>query len=768
MHYIPPPNSPFHHSSITYDELVFTLKKCRSGSSPSPLDAIPYTILKRCPSLLPALLHLYNTCLMTSQIPAQWKAAVIKLIPKPKAVVNPSDPKTFRPIALTSCIGKVFTSIIKQRWEAHMICNSYLDTNIQKAFQSRIAGCEEHQLKLSSILHDANKHQRSLTIAWLDLANAYGSVNHQLIKFALSHYHASRELIALTSSLYHNQQAIITCRHWQTKAVSLQVGVFQGDPFSVAIFNTVINMLLDHVKHVCPDAGYRFSSSNKQVSTLQYADDTSYTASSSKKCQEMLNTTQVWLKWAQMEPKVPKCRALSLQSRRPQCNRFLNPQLTLGEEQIPFLGDETIPFLGMPVTKLMLTTSHRESLSGRLQTLLERVDNSPITTKQKVRLYRDGICPRLAWGFRVLELPITWIERELESKANKFLKKWMSIPQGGNTKLLYLPKADGGLALPALSTFYKQQQASRHVLFSSSKDDCVRFLECKERSKATRGSFSPSEVVYSTMTQHPSCTKRQRKAHVKTAISDMDNLSRKDHLLSLPVQGRLFQKDDNYTYWSEAVSSLPDREMKFAYNAAIDTLPTNANLALLYKGQVSASYKLCHFPSQSLKHVLNKCEVALQQHRFNPRHDTVLSSLHTFLTSHTTFNIIADLPGVNYSFPSHIASTDERPDLVLWNDKTCSVFLIELTIPFEDNFADAHCRKSNRYHDLLQLCKQNSYRARLHTIQVGSRGIVDIDSVGFLVDLCKPKQRDWHKLLVEVSRVAIIGSFAIWCSRNKP
>jgi hypothetical protein len=177
------------------------------------------------------------------------------------------------------------------------------------------------------------------------LANAYGSVNHQLIKFALSHYHAPRELIALTSSLYHNQQAIITCRHWQTKAVSLQVGVFQGDPFSVAIFNTVINMLLDHVKHVCPDAGYRFSSSNKQVSTLQYADDTSYTASSSKKCQEMLNATQVWLKWAQMEPKVPKCRALSLQSRRPQCNRFLNPQLTLGEEQISFGLMKPFPFL---------------------------------------------------------------------------------------------------------------------------------------------------------------------------------------------------------------------------------------------------------------------------------------------------------------------------------------------------------------------------------------------------------------------------------------
>ena len=62
----------------------------------------------------------------------------------------------FHPISLTLCIGKVFTSIIKRRWDAHMASNHYLDINIQKAFQSRIAGCEEHQLKLASVIKDAN------------------------------------------------------------------------------------------------------------------------------------------------------------------------------------------------------------------------------------------------------------------------------------------------------------------------------------------------------------------------------------------------------------------------------------------------------------------------------------------------------------------------------------------------------------------------------------------------------------------------------------
>ena len=44
--------------------------------------------------------------------------------------------------------------------------------------------------------------------------------------------------------------------------------------------------------------------------------------------------------------------------------------------------------------------------------------------------------------------------------------------------------------------------------------------------------------------------------------------------------------DCDLSYWSEAVSSVPDREMGFVYNTAIDTIPTISNLALWYNGQV--------------------------------------------------------------------------------------------------------------------------------------------------------------------------------------
>ena len=50
-------------------------------------------------------------------------------------------------------------------------------------------------------------------------------------------------------------------------------------------------------------------------------------------------------------------------------------------------------------------------------------------------------------------------------------------------------------------------------------------------------------------------------------------------------------------------------------------------------------------------------------------------------------HVLANLPGQIYCFPMHIAATDEQPDIVIWNGHQCT--LVELTVPAEDNFADA-------------------------------------------------------------------------------
>ena len=144
------------------------------------------------------------------------------------AANNPSNPSNFRPIALTSCVSKVFASLVKRRWLVYMVNNSFLNTATQKASVDSVPECSEHHLKLLTILREAQRSQKSVCVGWLDLANAFRSV-HYLIAFSLAHYHAPQQMIQLVSELYSGLSAVISTKSWTTVPIHLLLGLYQGD-----------------------------------------------------------------------------------------------------------------------------------------------------------------------------------------------------------------------------------------------------------------------------------------------------------------------------------------------------------------------------------------------------------------------------------------------------------------------------------------------------------------------------------------------------------
>ena len=67
-----PPTVPLVIDPFSAEEVEAVIDRTRSNSSPSPLDQVPSTVLKKCPSLMPALLHLYKTCWSTHAAPQAW------------------------------------------------------------------------------------------------------------------------------------------------------------------------------------------------------------------------------------------------------------------------------------------------------------------------------------------------------------------------------------------------------------------------------------------------------------------------------------------------------------------------------------------------------------------------------------------------------------------------------------------------------------------------------------------------------------------------
>ena len=637
-----------------------------------------------------------------------------------------------------------------------MRLNGYLDSDLQKAFLPTVPGVAEHQAKLAAVINSARRNKKALAVCWLDITNAYGSVHHSLIQFSLAHYHSPPEFCRLLQSWYTGLSATISTEEWSTNPVPLNIGVYQGDPLSVVIFLTIINTLSDTLLSR-GDLGFTLPNSSITINHLLYADDACIISNSPAGCQHLLDMVQHWLEWAQMRVKVPKCRSLVLKA---STGRQVYPNLSICGDKIP------------PAEADSFNNTARSSLVDTLHHFLSAIDHSPVTQQQKLRLFKYGVCPRLQWPLLVEDFPLSWLERQLQPLATKALKKWSGLAKSSNTSILFLPAKKGGLALPSLVGLFKRLQATKMVQLLTSQDAGVQKaadLHLVEEKEKKRLKFRPAALVDSIRSQHPplSCQGLTRAA--KTLLSQEEDDERYQSLCQLSTQGEMAQcwEDTSPESSMTAAQSLPSEAFKFVLNASLGSLPTNVNLHLWGK-KASDTCSLCHGSRQTLLHVLNNCLVAMELRRYSIRHNAVLEVIASFVKAHlpSHYSIFIDSSSDTYTFPHHIVPTNLWPDIVWWSDEKKELWLFELTISFETLVEDARRRKTAKYHDLVEAGLAAGYRSKLITVEVGSRGMVDVSDFTALRYALDASKKEFSAMTTQVICTAILESFKIWASRN--
>ena len=290
-----------------------------------------------------------------------------------------------------------------------------------------------------------------------------------------------------------------------------------------------MNTYIDTITINHQDTGYCFSKSNHRVNLLQYADYTCLLADGPAPCRQLLETTNQWLRWSGMNPKIPKCCSLSIQA---STGTPFNPELSLNDTPIPYLGDSTINFLGAPVSFVRKKMDIRQSVKTKLEVLLQRVDASLVTRQQKLRLYKLAVCPRLTWELSINSFPITFVEKDLMVLATRYLKKWAGLAKPADPSCLYLPKSTGGLELPSLVTMYKKLQTSKAATLMMSQDSTVRHLASsltrREREKQ-REAFQPYREVVDVLKEEPGASRKAITRKVKDVIQKREDEAKLEH-----------------------------------------------------------------------------------------------------------------------------------------------------------------------------------------------------------------------------------------------
>ena len=266
----------------------------------------------------------------------------------------------------------------------------------------------------------------------------------------------------------------------------------------------------------------------------------------------------------------------------------------------------------------------------------------------------------------------------------------------------------------------------------------------------------------------------------KTKIKGILKEEQKDYWRSkvapLVFQGdflKLVELEKGDLTWRSLIFNLPKGVLSFITRAAINALPTADNLSRWGK-RLNTRCTLCG-NHETLLHILNNCKSALEQGRYNYRHDSILQYLVSFIGKVKPDKVIchADLPGHDINggtVPSDLTPTSERPDIVLVNQSSKSVVIGELTVPFESNIDSAHNRKSEKYASLVLDIENQGYSCELICFEVGSRGLVTKENKRQVTKLFKfvSDTRRIREHIRTISKIAILTSFAIYNARSEP
>ena len=127
----------------------------------------------------------------------------------------------------------------------------------------------------------------------------------------------------------------------------------------------------------------------------------------------------------------------------------------------------------------------------------------------------------------------------------------------------------------------------------------------------------------------------------------------------------LIQEKENVT-WQSVIKNVPRGVMSFALNSVTNTLPSPDNLKRWGKRVVSKC-PLCG-NTGTLEHILNFCQVALTQKRYNYRHDSVLNHLSRVIIENKPDNIevYADIPELD------INGSTIPPDILVTLSSQCT------------------------------------------------------------------------------------------------
>ena len=274
------------NSPVTYEEVKKEVKRLKNGKAVA-CDRIANEFIKVCgPHVTSALVNLFNQCMVNRVYP--WKESVVTPLHKKGCSY---DPNNYRAIAVSSNIGKLFSSVLLNRL-VQFRSTEFPDPPNQLGF-TKGAETADHVLTLRTTIEKyvTSKKGRGARLysAFIDYSKAFDTVCREALLYKLWKYGVRGNYFGVMEDMYTSSSAKIKLLGKLSERIEILVGTEQGHPMSPELFKIYLFELtseLDQTDATLPELA------GKPLSHLLWADDLVLLALDHRSLQNLLHTLE--------------------------------------------------------------------------------------------------------------------------------------------------------------------------------------------------------------------------------------------------------------------------------------------------------------------------------------------------------------------------------------------------------------------------------------------------------------------------------------------
>lgn len=220
---------------FTNEDIITTIKNKDTSDQYGANFSVLHSLIDLEPKLLDFMVDCYNR-LLDNQICPEWSSC--GLVPAHKGG-DLSDPKNFRPLTILPIVVRIWDSVISKKLGELLKKYGVIDTLVQRGVLSGVDG-------LSQNLLDVNREMCSMSddkiCFFIDITNAYGSVNYGVLSYILREYNFSPAFTKYIETYYMNAYA-----SYNGQIFRWENGLYQGSGLSNIIFLIYIDYALKNV-----------------------------------------------------------------------------------------------------------------------------------------------------------------------------------------------------------------------------------------------------------------------------------------------------------------------------------------------------------------------------------------------------------------------------------------------------------------------------------------------------------------------------------------